>query len=305
VNTLRKFTAGVILKLSTKNFLMPITRHLAKILITESKHKPLGPEILLLGRQTVFLTPDQAQQIVVSLGCDLRNTPITYSTTSDSPKNTFISDKSFFSLFCDSEVLACDVSDYEGADLVFDLSSEIPKSCTSRFDFIYNGSVLDNIFNSARALSNSSSMLKASGVAFHYEGMLHLGGAYVKFTPEWFFDYFAINNFTECQSFVCTFNDVHESDWLLHEWRPYFSRGNQISITPPLDIRNHAIVISVAEKGLYSTTEEQPIQAIYRSDHTPYINLANRSENSLRWAKYREICGSVYFPGHTLIGSIT
>ena len=148
-------------------------------------------------------------------------------------------------------------------------------------------------------------MLKASGVAFHYEGMLHLGGAYVKFTPEWFFDYFAINNFTECQSFVCTFNDVHESDWLLHEWRPYFSRGNQISITPPLDIRNHAIVISVAEKGLYSTTEEQPIQAIYRSDHTPYINLANRSENSLRWAKYREICGSVYFPGHTLIGSIT
>jgi len=50
-----------------------------------------------------------------------------------------ISDASFFSLFSDAVVKACDVSDYEGAEIIFNLSEGVPPALIQKFDFVYNG----------------------------------------------------------------------------------------------------------------------------------------------------------------------
>jgi hypothetical protein len=51
---------------------------------------------------------------------------------------------------------ALDVTDYEGADIVLDLGEPIPEKYCGNYDFIYNGSCLDNMFNPGVALMNLS-----------------------------------------------------------------------------------------------------------------------------------------------------
>src|SRR5882762_1456781 len=167
---------------------MAITRQLARLILAEHRFRNISGNLLLLGRQTVFMTPDEAQQLVASAGVKLRSDArIEYDrTTSGGDFRKFISDRSFFSLFSNAEVVASDVSGYEGAEFIFDLSSnELPPSMERRFDFIYNGSVLDNVFDPAACIRNISRMLKPDAAVFHYEGAVHSSPAYLKFTLDW------------------------------------------------------------------------------------------------------------------------
>ncbi len=60
------------------------------------------------------------------------------------------------------------MSDREKADFIFDLAHGVPDDLLGRFDFIYNGSVLDNVFDPATCIRNVARMLKPNGVTFGY-----------------------------------------------------------------------------------------------------------------------------------------
>jgi hypothetical protein len=176
--------------------LMAITRHLAELILTEHRFRKITGRVLMLGRQTVFMKPEEAMALVRRVGLEVRPAArIGICTMPHGKKNGYIADASFFSLFTDAVVEACDVTDYEGAEHVFDLSREPPAGLLGAFDFIYNGSVLDNVFDPAACLRNTTRMLKPDGSIFHYEGVVHWGAAYLKMSPDWFFDYYAVNGF--------------------------------------------------------------------------------------------------------------
>lgn len=62
-----------------------------------------------------------------------------------------------------------DVSDYEDADIIFDLNNtELPEELHQRFDYIIDGGTLEHIFNFSQALANVAKMLKVDGKVFHY-----------------------------------------------------------------------------------------------------------------------------------------
>src|SRR6185312_12391271 len=106
---------------------MAITRHLAELILAEHKFRRIQGEVLLLGRQLVVMTPDEAQALVAKLGIKQRTSAfIDYDKTPHPFPQKLISDASFFSLFSDAVVKASDVSGYEGAEIIFDLSGEIP-----------------------------------------------------------------------------------------------------------------------------------------------------------------------------------
>src|SRR4051812_48586037 len=132
---------------------MAITRHLAELILAEHKFRRIRGEVLLLGRQLVVMTPEEAQQLVAKVGIDpAKGAYIDYDKTSHPFPKKLISDASFFSLFSDAVVKASDVSDYEGAEIIFDLTGEVPVALQRRFDFIYNGSVFDNVFDPAKCI---------------------------------------------------------------------------------------------------------------------------------------------------------
>ncbi len=294
---------------------MGITRHLAELLIAEHKYRPISGSVLLLGRQVVLMTPDEAQALVERMGIRLRGSPIEYGKIYHGGRHDFISDRSFFSLFADAEVRASDVSDHEDADLIFDLAGKLPAETMEAFDFIYNGSVLDNVFDPVSCIRNISQMLKPDGVCFGYEGMAHSGPAYLKFSPEWFFDYYAINVFADAQLYCCAFDDVHRSPWTTYQWDAFV--GDDCA--PPMPMRGDAVVVAIAQKSAASAVDRVPLQNLYRPSHEAYLAAFRRFQASPRrkaiatslrppirpslWQRIsRHLPASV--PGHTLIGTL-
>jgi hypothetical protein len=270
---------------------MAITRHLAELILAEHKFRRIQGEVLLLGRQLVVMTPDEAQALVAKLGIKQRTSAfIDYDKTPHPFPQKLISDASFFSLFSDAVVKASDVSGYEGAEIIFDLSGEIPTSLAHRFDFIYNGSVLDNVFDPAKCIRNVSRMLKDDAVVFHYEGAIHSAPAYLKFTPDWFFDYYAINGFADLQAYWVTYHDVHKDPWGVYEWSAFEAQQSDWRLTMPLPIDREAMVVAIAQSASGSTIEKSPLQNIYRSnEHAPYIAAHRRFVESQRRAAIRSV----------------
>ncbi len=276
---------------------MAITRHLAELVLAEHRFRKIAGQVLLLGRQTVFLTPDQAQSLVEKCGVKLRpEARIDYDKMRYGREKGFISDVSFFSLFADAGVSACDVSDSEGADIIFSLSDEPPASMIGNYDFIYNGSVLDNVFDPAGCVRNVSRMMKPDGVVFHYEGATHFSPAYLKFTPDWLFDYYALNDFADFQAYLCTFQNVHESAWSVFEWSAYVPDNSSWRLTMPMKYAGEGMVVAIAQNSPSAGTRETPIQNIYRSQQEKYLAAFLRYAASPRRAENRKVLAPA--PGH-------
>lgn len=269
---------------------MAITYQMAQMILLEHKFRNISGNLMLLGRQTVFMTPDQAQNLVEKMGIKIRpESKIEYDLDTFGRQNNFISDRSFFSLFSDANVTSCDVSDYEGAEFVFDLSGNLPDELRGRFDFIYNGSVLDNVFDPASCIKNISKMLKSDGVVFHYEGVKHVGLTYLKFTPEWFFDYYSVNNFYDSQVYVMTYNDYF-GDYSVLEYDAYYQDQNSSSdmFSPAMKIFGEAMVVVIAQNKQNSSVDKNPIQNTYRQSGDIYHSMYKNCMESSRRKSVRE-----------------
>lgn len=265
---------------------MSITRHLAEMMLVEHKCRPITGEVLLLGRQTVWMTIEEAEALVERVGLKLRAEA--FREVSSIPNQfgrELISDSSFFSLFSDAEVRACDVSYREQPDFIFDLGQNVPTDLLGRFDFIYNGSVLDNVFDPAACIRNLSRMLKANGVTFGYEGIAHSSAAYLKFSPDWFFDYFAINGFADCQVYVATYDDIHLNAFDMFEWSAFTQDG----LAQTLKTKADALVAVWAENSPTATCDKTPIQGVYRDgDHGVYQAASDNFVESPRRRHFRD-----------------
>ena len=62
-----------------------------------------------------------------------------------------------------------DVTDYERANLIWNMSEPVPQHLCSHYDIIFNGSVLYNIFDPARAMRHMSRLLGPHGRIIHIE----------------------------------------------------------------------------------------------------------------------------------------
>ena len=123
-----------------------------------------------------------------------------------------------------------DQSDYEGADIVWDLGHPVPDGLHGRFDFIYDGGCLDNKFNPGQAMMNFTRMLKPGGRIVCIESASAFSWAYVMFSPGWFEDYFASNAFDAWQVYVCSFMD-HEG-LVGGPWKLYAYDRSKNSVGP-------------------------------------------------------------------------
>lgn len=177
----------------------------------------------------------------------------------------------------------------------------MPAALLGKFDFIYNGSVLDNLFDSAAAMDNITRLLAPSGVAFHYEGARHFGWAYAEFPPEWFFDYAAINKFDDCKIYYCTHQNIHESDWQAYLWMPYHESNGKLELTARMRHEGDSVIVAILQRDAATVFGGRPIQINYRPDHGPYIERLIHYANRGRKVSATPVN---QWPGHWLIGQL-
>jgi hypothetical protein len=256
---------------------MGILPQVATLILREHKQRPITGDLLLIGRQSVMLTADEAIALLRREAIAVRSEfTLEIDKTTKGIDAGFISDRTFFSMFSDARILALDVSDYEGAEIVHDLCTELPDRYSHIADFIYNGSCLDNLFDPARAMRSISKMLRPYGRMMDVEHGTPRNGAFICYSPEWFFDFFAVNDYADCQILVCKFGRSLMSDWRVLWWRPYFSIGGKLRMSYPT-FSEDFITVSLAEKGADSTDDKTPIQGGYRVQQDPaadaqYVN---------------------------------
>ena len=256
---------------------MAIPEMIARAILQEHLYRPLSGTGMLIGKQTMPYSVGRASSILQEEGVSLRagieiNSPsLIDTTTRHGAGQNYISDVGFFSLFCDLSIQTLDVTAYEGAEIVHDMHDPIPDHLCNQFDFIWNGSCLDNMSDPATAIQNTFRMLKPGGRVFMMEIGTPHHNAYTMYSPAFFFDFFAINNFADCKIYACIFaaEAVHKGPFDFYVWRSFENTLWQFPMDafPP----NMALIsLVIGEKGEQSTWHKKPVQGQYRPDHAPY-----------------------------------
>ena len=258
---------------------MGIINVCAEMLLHEHTFKPLEGVLLSIAKQRVACSPDDLRDICRKYGIDFSP----FKEALESGEKDFdtrhsqghIHDHDFYRCFSNLNYKSLDVSDYEGADLVFDMNTPILDSYKSQFDVIVNFSSMDNIFDPANFLKNSSAMLRPGGRIFHYECACAYPGAYLSFSPEYFFSYYAVNNFVDCKAYAFVTQGDYNKDRLrrrydVFEWVPFFTPDPDFyHLGACRTVPEAMFVMVVAEKGENSTYDKTPIQSQFIPDDYP------------------------------------
>jgi hypothetical protein len=280
---------------------MGIPAPLAEFFLAEHKFRPLSGKMLSLGRQTILFEEEVLGRLLDAHSVSRLSSVVEIDqlTTEarQSPETRFITDESFFAAFSDAQYDVLDVSDYEGATIVHDLCKPLPEELAGRFDFIFNGSVLDNIFDPAGALRNISRMLAPNGRVMHIEMASNLAFEYLTYSPDWFLDYYVANRFSDCKIYVCTFRDVDElkyGPWRVFNYSPRSGAGCSLREV----VTEHAVLVVVAEKKADSTWDESPIQWCYRgeAEKSAFLQSFAQFDASRPLTKFGERKGDVLQP---------
>jgi len=268
---------------------MGINAVAASFILHEHKHRPIEGTVLTIGRQSVGLTAPELDTLLTRF--DVPKRPVEYQideqTVGVSRAKPYITQESFFAAFTDAKVASLDVSDYEQADVVCDLQGTLPKMYHGYADFIFNGSCLDNIFDPAAALRNMSLLAKPQGRIYSFEqGNAH-PTAYVKYSADWFMDYYALNRFADCKTYIVdvpnsigvplisgpnayTFS-APKSPYALvvHAYNPFVvhATGEGYDCSS-VELFSRYEIHCLAEKSELSTHDRNPIQKHYRTDAT-------------------------------------
>jgi hypothetical protein len=308
---------------------MGIPSQIARLILREHRLRPITRKFLSIGRQTVYLTPSQAVALVqAELGIKSHVNAdcieIDQSTRASNERG-FISDRAFYSLFCDAEYHCLDQSAYENADIVFNLcNANLPSELESSFDFIFDGSTLDNVFDPAAALRNLTRLSRVRGRLFHVDRTSRRHNVYVAFALSWFHDYYSINQFDDCQVYLAQWDDDQfTSPWDFYHFSPLWQRdgvakfyGQDAYFYP----WRHAHCVVIAEKGAQSTWNKNPIQFEYRANtpheyikgdfetlahdlskadiDDPYLNAARRFRRSERPSYLFKPCQKLHLPSN-------
>lgn len=243
-------------------------------LIREAMHRPFSGTAYTLGRATMGLPVEETNARFRQIGL----TPVggfaradqvdTITTASSGFGFQPIRDTEFFRMLGFDELKVIDISDYEGAEIIFDLNKEVPQHLAGTCDLLVDASTLDNVFDPVTALRNAAKLLKPTGricmnaqttYCPHWRGI-----PYLNIAPMWLYDWFTINRFVDCQVYV--------SVWTPPKWtqstymfdHKYATREYDGGIVRPVASEFLVTVSVFAERDENSTCDRIPTQHEYR-----------------------------------------
>jgi len=164
-----------------------------------------------------------------------------------------------------------DVSDYEGADVLFDLNAEeLPAALRSGFNLVFNGGTVEHVFNVANALTNISRMVRAGGAVLHVFPVNNwVDHGFYQFSPTFAYDYYAAAGFEALESAIVAFARRLEDASI---WEVTAAPPGLLGAGSPggLDDRTY-LHLFLARRGDQIVDRPVPVQAMYAPGRAPAL----------------------------------
>jgi SAM-dependent methyltransferase len=246
---------------------MGLSKAALHFLAIQHRQRPFTGKGLTLGRQCVYATHEEVQEILREHSLEPAPLPAGMLTRTNvpgwmgTPRESNTSDVAFFHQLGVSSLHAMDVEPFEGAEVIWDLNQPIPERLRAQFDFVIDSGTLEHVFDVRTALRNVVNLLRPGGRIVHLSpANNHCNHGFFQFSPTLFADFYEANRFSAVQVWVAEESLSHEETASLEFFR--FDRASQpCRITSPANRRLQAIC--VAEKGEASTDDAIPLQSYY------------------------------------------
>jgi len=163
---------------------------------------------LTLGRQFLQISPKLCIKILTRAGKQSNNL-IDYITSKG--LESYYAEP-FFKALGEGIVDSLDYSDYEGASIIHDLSIPVPDDLKNRFTFVFDGGLLEHVYNFPIALRNAMDMVSIGGhLVLCTPGNNWFGHGFYQFSPELFYSVLREENgFNDTKVFT-----RHRNKWYL------------------------------------------------------------------------------------------
>ena len=147
--------------------------------------------LCMIGKQNVILSLENCLSLSDSLRLEYDEDIIR-----SSYKNGSFDSEILFKAYGIEEVHSVDYSDYEGADIIFDLNeAELPEEYRNRFDLVVNGGTLEHVYNITHAMDNINHLVAPNGTVLHISpcsGWVDHG--FYSISPTFYKDYYENNS---------------------------------------------------------------------------------------------------------------
>jgi SAM-dependent methyltransferase len=167
-------------------------------ILKEAKERPFYGSLLFLGYPDCYFTGAQFQGMASEVGVKLK--PEVQLEKSD--RHYFkrlgcVAGESVFKSLGFEKLDTLDFSDFEGADIVFDLNSaNLPKDLAEKYDCIIDHGTMEHIFHIPNVLNNIFQLLRVGGRIVHSSPSSNfVDHGFYMFSPTFFFDFYKSNKF--------------------------------------------------------------------------------------------------------------
>jgi len=172
---------------------MAILTGKAEMLIEHHVTHPFGGRLLQLGRQEMMFSVATLRALLQKYRCqahneaELRRVPDPHRPATD---------KEFFGAFGFDVIDALDVSDFSGANVIYDMNSETPPTQINPYDCVYDGGTMEHVFHVPNFLRNIYHLLAEGGRIIHVNPASNsVEHGFYSFSPCLYHDYYSANEF--------------------------------------------------------------------------------------------------------------
>ncbi|HSL84296.1 MAG TPA: hypothetical protein VLF66_16095, partial [Thermoanaerobaculia bacterium] len=195
-----------------------------------------------------------------------------------------LSDESFFRQLGFERVSACDVSDWEGADVLADLNRPIPAELHGRFDVVFETGTSVQIFDLPQVLDNLHRFLAPGGRVIHaaVPSNNHMDLGFYMVSPTLFADYYEANRYRLEYEYLCVYSPYwHRGRLRTGPWKVYlYTPGCLDHLSYGRYGGLQTAVFAVATKTEGSTGDAIPQLGQYRASWEAYRERSAAGEEA-------------------------
>jgi SAM-dependent methyltransferase len=268
---------------------MGLVRGNLHIIAMEHREHPVRGRVLVLSQQAVYATPDEVREIIVQHGgvpCELKKQDTRHRIPGwkGTPFDVYTNCQAAMMLMGAQDVKTCDISDYEGADYLFDLNLPCPENLVEQFDTIVDMGTLEHLFNVPQALENVHRMLRPGGhVILGTMASNSVNHGFYSPSPTLLHDYFAACGYKDFRCYL------RESSPILFDTKCKVYRLSGRAMTAEIRL----ITSKVTELMFFARKPGRTKAAPRSIAQSTYTNMENWSRRSKRKQRSPRFAGLV------------